>query len=233
MRSILVLIIFVISFLSSSYGYAKSTPSLSQSVIDELQTLEDEECIYYCNEEIGEDYEDCYDFCDDKIKTIKHYNGEKNMIIMTLKYGNVEIELYDNKAPKHVERIMELTKEKFYDGIVFHRVIEGFMAQAGDPSGTGAGGSNKPNLKAEFNDIKHVRGIMSMARSADVNSANSQFFIMLGDLPHLDGQYTAFGKVVKGMEYIDQIHKGPDSNNGLVASPDKILKMRVIYNKTK
>lgn len=142
--------------------------------------------------------------------------------------GEVIIELYPDKAPKHVKRILELTKEKFYDGIVFHRVINGFMVQTGDPTGTGMGGSTKPDLPAEFNDIKHVRGVLSMARSMSPNSANSQFFIMLGDSPHLDGQYSAFGRVISGMEFVDKIKKGDSRNNGQVDNPDKILKMSIL-----
>lgn len=151
----------------------------------------------------------------------------ENTLILQLKDGNVIIELYADKAPNHVARIKELAREGFYDGIVFHRVISGFMAQTGDPTGTGMGGSKLPNLKAEFNDVKHVKGIMSMARSADPDSANSQFFIMLADSSHLDGQYTAFGKVIEGMDLVDNIKKGSSSDNGKVTSPDKIISMKV------
>lgn len=149
-----------------------------------------------------------------------------NIIVMQLKDGNVVIELYPDKAPEHVKRIKELSSEGFYDGVVFHRVIADFMAQTGDPTGTGMGGSKKPDLKAEFNDIKHVRGVLSMARSANPNSANSQFFIVLADSLYLDGQYTAFGKVKSGMEFVDKIKKGNAMNNGSVTAPDKIIKMR-------
>jgi peptidylprolyl isomerase len=152
----------------------------------------------------------------------------ENALLLKLKDGNVIIELYPEKAPKHVNRLKELAREKFYDGIVFHRVIDGFMVQTGDPTGTGMGGSQKPNLSSEFNDIKHVRGVVSMARSADVNSANSQFFIMLADSPHLDGQYSAFGKVVSGMEFVDKIKKGDSRQNGSVIDPDKIVSMQVL-----
>lgn len=151
----------------------------------------------------------------------------EDTLVIKLKDGDVIIELYTDKAPNHVARFKELVREGFYDGIVFHRVIEGFMAQGGDPTGTGMGGSKKPNLKAEFNDTKHVRGVLSMARSADPNSANSQFFIMLADSPFLDGQYTAFGKVVSGMEFVDMIKKGNKNDNGAVTNPDKIISMKV------
>ena len=152
----------------------------------------------------------------------------ENTLQLQLKDGNVIIELYPSKAPEHVKRLKELAREEFYDGIVFHRVIEGFMAQTGDPSGTGMGGSDKPNLKAEFNDIKHDRGVLSMARSADPNSANSQFFIMLANSSHLDGQYSAFGKVIDGMDHVDNIKKGDRFSNGQVSFPDKIITMRVV-----
>ena len=152
----------------------------------------------------------------------------ENTIVMTLKDGKVLIELYPDKAPNHVNQIKELTREGFYNGIVFHRVIDGFMVQGGDPTGTGTGKSSKPNLKSEFNDIKHVRGVLSMARSADPHSANSQFFIMLAESPHLDGQYTAFGKVIEGMEFVDKIKKGDRYDNGTVTNPDKIVKMEVL-----
>lgn len=150
----------------------------------------------------------------------------ENTLYLDLKDGRVVIEMYPDKAPNHVARIKELTRQGFYDGVVFHRVIEGFMAQTGDPTGTGSGGSGK-NLKAEFNDIKHVRGVTSMARAASPDSADSQFFIMLADAPHLDGQYTAWGKVISGMEFVDKIKKGSPYNNGAVSSPDKIIKMSV------
>ena len=148
-----------------------------------------------------------------------------NTIIMTLKGGAVKIELRPDLAPNHVTRITELTKDGFYDGIVFHRVIPGFMAQTGDPTGTGTGGSKKPNLKAEFSRERHVRGTCSMARSGHPDSANSQFFICFDDAPWLDGNYTVWGKVVEGMEHIDAIKKGDDRDNGSVANPDKIISM--------
>jgi len=152
---------------------------------------------------------------------------KENMIYLDLKDGRVTIELYPDKAPNHVKRIKELVRAKFYDGVVFHRVIDGFMAQTGDPTGTGRGGSDKPDLKAEFSDINHVEGVLSMARTADPDSANSQFFIMLAPSPHLDGQYTVWGKVVDGMELVHKIKKGSTAANGAVENPDKIVKMRV------
>jgi peptidylprolyl isomerase len=157
----------------------------------------------------------------------------ENTLVIKLKDGDVVVELYPEKAPEHVKRIKELAREGFYNNIVFHRVIEGFMAQTGDPTGTGMGGSKKPDLKAEFNDIKHVKGVMSMARSASPNSANSQFFIMLADSPHLDGQYTAFGKVIKGMEFVDKIKKGNRNDNGSVTDPDKMLNVSVLADTEK
>ena len=129
-------------------------------------------------------------------------------------------------APNHVARIKELAREGFYDGIVFHRVIDGFMVQTGCPQGTGTGGSGK-RLKAEFNKEPHVRGTTSMARANDPNSADSQFFIMLGRSPHLDNQYTVWGQVTSGMEHIDAIKKGDERRNGTVENPDKIIKMQV------
>jgi peptidylprolyl isomerase len=147
-----------------------------------------------------------------------------NTLIMTLKTGTVKIELRPDLAPNHVTRISELTKDGFYDGIVFHRVIPGFMAQTGDPTGTGTGGSKKPNLKAEFSREPHVRGTCSMARSSSPDSANSQFFICFDAAPWLDGQYTVWGRVVEGMEHIDAIKKGGD-RDGAVIDPDKIISM--------
>ena len=161
----------------------------------------------------------------------------KNIMILKLSYGDVEIELYPEKAPKHVERFKKLAEEGKYNGVVFHRVIDGFMAQTGDVkfgntnspefnlSLAGTGGSDLPNLKAEFTDIAHTRGVLSAARSADPNSANSQFFICFDSAPHLDRQYSAFGKVIKGMEFIDKIKKG-DPNSGAVSNPDKIISIK-------
>ena len=161
----------------------------------------------------------------------------KNIMILKLSYGEVEIELYPEKAPNHVKRFKELSDSGKYDGVVFHRVIDGFMAQTGDVKFgnsnnqnfnlalAGTGGSDLPNLKAEFTDIAHTRGILSAARSADPDSANSQFFICFQSAPHLDRQYSAFGKVIKGMEYVDKIKKG-DPSSGSVSNPDKIISIR-------
>lgn len=150
----------------------------------------------------------------------------ENTLYLDLKDGRVVIEMFPDKAPQHVARIKELVRQGFYDGIVFHRVIDGFMAQTGDPTGTGSGGSGQ-KLHAEFNDVKHVRGTLSMARAGHPDSADSQFFIMLADSAHLDGQYTAWGKVVSGMEFVDNIKKGDSYNNGSVTDPDKIVKLQV------
>jgi len=146
----------------------------------------------------------------------------ENTLMLETSKGDVTIELRPDLAPKHVERIKELAREGFYDGIVFHRVIDGFMAQAGCPHGTGVGGSDKPDLAQEFNDEKHVRGTCSMARTADPDSANSQFFICFDDTPFLNSQYTVWGQVTKGMDVIDQLERGEP-----VANPDKIVKMSV------
>ena len=154
--------------------------------------------------------------------------SSKDVLIMELKTGPVKIALRPDLAPNHVARVTQLTKDGFYDGIVFHRVIPDFMAQTGDPTGTGSGGSKLPNLAAEFSDAKHVRGTVSMARSGSPNSANSQFFICFGEAPWLDRQYTVWGQVVEGMEHIDAIKKGGEHNNGAISGePDKIVKMRV------
>jgi cyclophilin family peptidyl-prolyl cis-trans isomerase len=164
-------------------------------------------------------------------------NAKANTMILKLTYGDVEIELYPDKAPNHVKRFKELANGGKYDGVVFHRVIEGFMAQTGDIkfgnsnssdfnlSLAGTGGSDLPNLKAEFTNIAHTRGVLSAARSGDPDSANSQFFICFDSAPHLDRQYSAFGKVVKGMEFIDMIKKG-ESNSGSVTDPDKIISLK-------
>ncbi len=149
----------------------------------------------------------------------------EDRIYMNLKTGRVVIELRPDLAPNHVARIKDLTKEGFYDGVVFHRVIPGFMAQTGDPTGTGTGGSKKPNLKAEFSREAHVRGVCSMARSGHPDSANSQFFICFDDAPWLDGKYTVWGKVIEGMEHIDQVKKGDPNDNGSVLNPDKVISM--------
>jgi cyclophilin family peptidyl-prolyl cis-trans isomerase len=150
-------------------------------------------------------------------------------LVMDLKTGPVKIKLRPDLAPNHVARIKELTGKGFYDGIVFHRVIPGFMAQTGDPTGTGSGGSDLPDLKAEFSPEKHKRGTLSMARSSSPNSANSQFFIVFADAPWLDKQYTVWGQVVEGMEHVDALKKGGEHNNGAISGePDKIVKMRVV-----
>ena len=151
---------------------------------------------------------------------------KENTLYMDLDYGRVIIELDPTIAPNHVKRIKELTRQGFYDGVKFHRVIPGFMAQTGDPTGTGMGGSGQ-KLKAEFNKTPHVRGTVSMARAMDPNSADSQFFICFDDARFLDGQYTVFGKVTSGMEYVDMIKAGTSANNGAVANPDIIVKMQV------
>ena len=151
---------------------------------------------------------------------------KENTLYLDLKDGRVVIEMLPNAAPKHVARIKELVRQGFYDGIVFHRVIDGFMAQTGDPLGTGMGGSGK-KLAAEFNSEPHVRGTVSMARATDPNSADSQFFICFADARFLDRQYTVWGKVVSGMEFVDKIKKGDPNRNGVVYNPDKIVKMQV------
>ena len=149
-------------------------------------------------------------------------------LVMDLKSGPVKIKLRPDLAPNHVARIKELTEQGFYDGVVFHRVIPGFMAQTGDPTGTGSGGSDLPDLKAEFSSEKHKRGTISMARTSNPNSANSQFFICFADAPWLDRQYSVWGEVVEGMEHVDAIKKGGEHNNGAISGePDKIVKMRV------
>ena len=140
---------------------------------------------------------------------------------------DVVIKLRPDLAPGHVERITELVGEGFYDGVVFHRVIPGFMAQGGDPTGTGMGGSDKPDLKAEFNSEPHTRGTCSMARTQVPDSANSQFFICFAPSPFLDGQYTAFGRVIEGMQHVDSIKRGDQRQNGKVSDPDRIVRLRV------
>jgi peptidylprolyl isomerase len=150
-----------------------------------------------------------------------------NTVVLTTKHGKVTIHLRPDWAPKTVAQFKALVKQKFYDGLTFHRVIPGFMAQTGDPTGTGGGGSSLPNLPAEFNQTHFGRGILGMARSDDPDSANSQFFIMFGDADSLDGKYTAFGEVVSGMDAVDKIKAGTEANNGAVASPDKIVTVRM------
>ena len=168
--------------------------------------------------------------------TTNNIYAEEKKMILKLKDGDVEIELYPKIAPNHVKRFETLANEGKYDGVVFHRVIDGFMAQTGDVKFgnsnspdynlqlAGTGGSDLPNLKAEFNDVAHNRGVLSMARSSDPNSANSQFYIVFESAPHLDRNYTAFGKVVKGMELVDKIKKG-EGPNGSVEEPDKIISL--------
>lgn len=146
---------------------------------------------------------------------------------LTLESGEVTIALRPDLAPEHVARITELANSGFYDGLKFHRVIDGFMAQTGDPLGNGTGGSDLPDLAAEFSGESFVRGTLGMARSMDPNSANSQFFIVTADAPHLNGQYTLFGNVTSGMELIDGLEKGPASANGAVANPDIMVSLRV------
>jgi len=150
----------------------------------------------------------------------------ENTLMLELANGPVTIQLRPDLAPNHVDRIKELAREGFYDGLVFHRVIDGFMAQTGDPLGNGTGGSGQ-NLDAEFNNEPHLRGAVSMARASDPNSADSQFFIVLKDSQFLDNKYTVWGQVVSGMEYVDQIKKGDKAANGSVRNPDKIISMSI------
>ena len=164
--------------------------------------------------------------------------AKENIMILKLKDGDVKIELFPDVAPLHVNRIKELANSGKYDGVVFHRVIEGFMAQTGDDKfgnvdgdnydlrRAGMGGSDLPDLKSEFNNLPHERGTLSMARSADPNSANSQFFICFDAAPFLDRQYTVFGKVISGMEFVDKIKRGDSNNNGAVTDPDKIVSFK-------
>lgn len=149
----------------------------------------------------------------------------ENVLVMQLKDGTVLIELRPDLAPKHVARIKELTRKGFYDGLVFHRVIDGFMAQGGDPKGTGTGGSGV-KLPAEFSKEPFVRGTVGMARSQDPNSGDSQFFICFAPAPFLDGQYTVWGKVIEGMQFVDKIKRG-SGGNGEVSNPDRIISMKV------
>ena len=150
-----------------------------------------------------------------------------NTVYMDLKGGRVVIQLLPQIAPKHVAQVKELCREHFYDNTAFHRVIEGFMAQGGDPTGTGTGGSKLPNLPAEFtNERRFLRGTVGAARTSDPNSANSQFFIMFAPAPSLDGQYTIWGQVTSGMDAVDKIKRG-SGPNGIVSNPDRIIKMRL------
>ena len=154
----------------------------------------------------------------------------QNTLVMQLESGPVTIALRPDLAPKHVERLKTLAGQGFYDGVVFHRVIEGFMAQTGDPTGTGSGGSELPDLPAEFSDVPFTRGVVGMARTADPDSANSQFFIMYDAAPSLNGQYTVVGTVVEGMDAVDAIKKGSPAQNGLVEDPDRIVSLKVAAN---
>ncbi|NBX74236.1 MAG: peptidylprolyl isomerase [Alphaproteobacteria bacterium] len=150
----------------------------------------------------------------------------ENTLIMTLPKGQVTIQLRPDVAPKHVERIKQLVRDKFYDGLVFHRVIPGFMAQTGDPQGNGTGGSGQ-KLNAEFSSTPFIRGTLGMARTSDPNSADSQFFICFDEAPHLNGQYTVWGQVTSGMEFVDALKAGTAANNGAVSDPDKIISVRI------
>ena len=162
-------------------------------------------------------------------------NAEENIMILKLKDGDIKIELFEDVAPNHVKRIKQLAQEGKYDGVVFHRVIDGFMAQTGDVKfgnssnnefdlkRAGQGGSDLPDLKEEFSDLPHERGTLSMARSQNPNSANSQFFICFKESSFLDRQYTVFGKVIEGMDLVDKIKKGDSDDNGSVSNPDKII----------
>ena len=164
--------------------------------------------------------------------------AEENIMILKLKDGDVKIELFEDVAPNHVKRIKDLADSGKYDNVVFHRVIDGFMAQTGDVRygnsdskefdlrRAGMGGSDLPDLEQEFSSLPHDRGTLSMARSSDPNSANSQFFICFKPAPFLDRQYTVFGKVLEGMEFVDKIKRGDDSNNGTVTDPDKIISFK-------
>jgi len=164
--------------------------------------------------------------------------AEENIMILKLKDGDVKIELFQDVAPNHVKRIKELADNGKYDNVVFHRVIDGFMAQTGDVKfgnsnssefdlrRAGMGGSDLPDLKQEFSSVPHDRGTLSMARSSDPDSANSQFFICFKPAPFLDRQYTVFGKVIEGMEFVDMIKRGDENNNGSVSDPDKIISFK-------
>ena len=170
--------------------------------------------------------------------TINQSIAEENIMILKLKDGEVKIELFNDVAPNHVKRIKELADAGKYNNVVFHRVIDGFMAQTGDVkfgnsdsndfdmNRAGMGGSDLPDLKQEFNSLPHDRGTLSMARSSDPDSANSQFFICFKAAPFLDRQYTVFGKVIEGMEFVDMIKRGDENNNGAVSNPDKILSFK-------
>lgn len=156
----------------------------------------------------------------------------ENVLVIEVSAGPIYVELLPEVAPQHVARIQTLAREGFYDGVVFHRVIDGFMAQTGDPTGTGTGGSNYPDLPAEFSQIQYERGIVGMARTNDPNSANSQFFIMFGPAPSLNGSYTVFGRVVDGMDAVDAIKKGDARRNGMVSEPDAMVRARLLSDLT-
>ena len=170
--------------------------------------------------------------------TLNNANAKENIMILKLKTGDVKIELFEDVAPKHVERIKKLANDGLYNNVVFHRVIDGFMAQTGDVKfgnssskdfdlgKAGMGGSDLPDLPSEFNDLPHEKGTLSMARSSDPNSANSQFFICFQPAPFLDRNYTVFGKVIEGMEHVDKIKRGDSNNNGSVTDPDKIISFK-------
>ena len=158
--------------------------------------------------------------------TMTANGNDENILLLELKSGTVTIEMKPEVAPMHVARITELVREGFYDGLTFHRVIAGFMAQTGDPLGNGTGGSGQ-NIDAEFNNERHLRGTLSMARASDPNSADSQFFICFEDAPHLNGQYTVWGQVIDGMEYIDTIKKGEGANGSILGEPDKIISIKI------
>lgn len=178
---------------------------------------------------IGKDEKKQIGISETRAKKIKHsyqVKDAENAIVLKLKNGDVVIEMFPDAAPKHVARIKELVRQGFYNGLKFHRVIEGFMAQGGCPLGNGTGGSGK-KLRAEFNRHPHKRGTVSMARSMSPDSADSQFFICYADCPWLDGQYTVWGEVTSGMEYVDAIKKGTGAN-GLVIDPDIIVSMSVV-----
>ncbi len=151
----------------------------------------------------------------------------ENTLILEVPSGKVVIRLRPDLAPGHVERIKTLTREGFYDGVPFHRVIDGFMAQSGDPTATGTGGAKYPDLKAEFTQTLFERGVLGMARTSNPDSANSQFFIMFAPAPHLNGQYTVFGEVIQGMDHVDALKKGSAAQNGMVSGPDKIVSAKI------
>lgn len=156
----------------------------------------------------------------------------EDIIVLSLKDGDVYIQTFPDVAPNHVARIKELVRQGFYDNLKFHRVIDGFMAQTGDPRGNGTGGSGQ-KIKAEFNNKHHGRGTVSMARATDPDSADSQFFICFKDAGFLDGQYTVWGQVIKGMEFVDNIKRGDPADNGTVINPDRIISMKVLADMPK